>query len=154
MKIADFLEEKAVTAELKSTDKDSILKELVGLLADAGVIKDNEEMVKILLEREALGSTGIGNGIAIPHGKSEKIKKLTAALGICRGGMDFNSLDGEPVYIFFLLIAPEEAPGPHLKALARISRLLRDKFFRERLKTASDVKTILEIITEEDQKKN
>ncbi|MCK4423682.1 MAG: PTS sugar transporter subunit IIA, partial [Candidatus Omnitrophica bacterium] len=95
MKIADFLEEKAVTAELKSMDKDGVLKELTGLLADAGVIKDQEGMVKILLEREALGSTGIGNGIAIPHGKSEKIKKLTAALGICREGMDFNSLDGE-----------------------------------------------------------
>lgn len=154
MKIADFLEEKAVTAELKSMDKDGVLKELTGLLADAGVIKDQEGMVKILLEREALGSTGIGNGIAIPHGKSEKIKKLTAALGICREGMDFNSLDGELVYIFFLLIAPEQAPGPHLKALARISRLLRDKFFRERLKTAPDVKTILNIINEEDQKKN
>lgn len=154
MKISDFLEEKAVTADLKATDKEGVLRELVGLLAKAGVIKDEEEIVQILLEREALGSTGIGNGIAIPHGKSDSVKQLTAAFGVSRTGVDFDSLDGEPVYLFFLLVAPEEAPGPHLKALARISRLLRDKFFRDRLKAAPDKKTILKIIKEEDQKRD
>ncbi|NQS89303.1 PTS sugar transporter subunit IIA, partial [Patescibacteria group bacterium] len=113
--------------------------------------KDN--IVKILLQREALGSTGIGNGIAIPHGKSDKVKKLVAAFGISKQGVDFESLDGEPVYIFFLLVAPIDSAGPHLKALARISRLLKDKSFRNTLKAAKTKEELVEIITKEDQRR-
>ncbi len=152
MNISDFLCAKAITAELKSTTKQEVIDEMVGLLVNAGAIekKHKPKLVEILMAREALGSTAIGQGIAIPHGKSENVTKLTAALGISKKGIDFDSLDGEPAYIFFLLIAPIDSAGPHLKALARISRLLKDKYFRENLKTSKDDKTILKLVSQED----
>ena len=153
MKIVDFLNGKAITANIKATNKEGIIRELVDLLAKAEGIRNKEELVKILLNRETLGSTGIGQGIGIPHGKTNAVKKLVAAFGICHQGVNFDALDGEPVYIFFLLVAPEDSAGPHLKALARISRLLKDKFFRESLKSLSDDKAILKLICEEDAKK-
>ncbi|MFA4981005.1 MAG: PTS sugar transporter subunit IIA [Candidatus Omnitrophota bacterium] len=149
----DFLNKKAVAGSLKSTDKEGVIRELVDLLAKADEIKNKEELVKALMMRESLGSTGIGQGIGIPHAKSQNVKNLVAAFGLSQKGVNFDSLDGEPVYIFFLLIAPEESAGPHLKALARISRMLKDKFFREMLKKAKDEKEILHIIQEEDSKK-
>jgi PTS system nitrogen regulatory IIA component len=153
MKILDFLNEKAVSANLKAANKEGVIRELVDLLARAEGIKNKEELVKVLLGRETLGSTGIGQGVGIPHGKTNAVKKLVAAFGICHHGVNFEALDGEPVYIFFLLVAPEESAGPHLKGLARISRLLKDKFFRETLKSLTDEKTILKILQEEDAKK-
>jgi PTS system nitrogen regulatory IIA component len=153
MKIMDFLNEKAVTANLKAQDKEGVIRELVELLYKAGAIKDKEELVSALLAREALGSTGIGQGIGIPHGKSDKVKELVAAFGLSRKGVKFDSLDGEPVQIFFLLVAPEESAGPHLKALARISRFLKDKYFRDLLKAAKDEKEIIKVIQDEDEKR-
>ena len=153
MKIVDFLNEKAVTANIKANSKEGVIRELVDLLAKAEGIKNKEELVKTLLNREALGSTGIGQGVGIPHGKTNAVKKLVAAFGICHPGVNFDALDGESVYIFFLLIAPEDSAGPHLKALARISRLLKDKFFRESLIALTDEKAILKLIREEDAKK-
>jgi len=153
MKIVEFLNEKAVTANIKATDKEGIIRELVDLLAKAEGIRNKEELVKVLLGREALGSTGIGQGVGIPHGKSNSVKRLVAAFGICHPGVNFDALDGEPVYLFFLLVAPEDSAGPHLKGLARISRLLKDKFFRESLKALTDEKSILKLIREEDAKK-
>ncbi|MBU1043669.1 MAG: PTS sugar transporter subunit IIA [Candidatus Omnitrophica bacterium] len=153
MKIMDFLKENAISADLKSTDKEGIIREMIGLLSDAQAIKDKDKIVKILLEREALGSTGIGQGVAIPHGKSAGIKDLVAAFGISRSGVNYDSLDGEPVYIFFLLVAPEDSAGPHLKALARISRLLKDKYFRDTLRGAPDAKSLIKTIRAEDGKK-
>lgn len=153
MKIMDFLNKKAVTANLKSTDKEDTIRELVDLLAKAEDIKNKEELVRALLTRESLGSTGIGQGIGIPHAKTANVKDLVAAFGVSQKGVNFDSLDGEPVYIFFLLIAPEESAGPHLKALARISRMLKDKYFRELLKKSKDEKEILRIIQDEDAKK-
>lgn len=153
MKIMDFLNEKATSAGLKAQNKQGVIRELVDLLFKAGAIKDKEELNNTLLSREALGSTGIGQGIGIPHGKSDKVKDLVAAFGLSRKGVNFDSLDGEPVYIFFLLVAPEESAGPHLKALARISRLLKDKHFRDLLKEAKDEKAIIKIIKDEDDKK-
>lgn len=153
MKIMDFLSKKAITANLKSSDKEGVIRELVDLLAAAEDIKNKEDLIKALLTRESLGSTGIGQGIGIPHAKSVNAKGLVAAFGLSQKGVNFDSLDGDPVYIFFLLIAPEESAGPHLKALARISRMLKDKFFREMLKKAGDEKEILRIIQEEDSKK-
>ena len=153
MKIVEFLNEKAVTANIKATTKEGVIRELVDLLAKAEGIKNKEDLVKTLLNREALGSTGIGQGVGIPHGKTNAVKKLVAAFGICHEGVNFDALDGEPVYIFFLLIAPEDSAGPHLKALARISRLLKDKFFRESLKSLTDEKAILRLLREEDAKK-
>ena len=153
MKIMDFLNKKAVTVNLRSVDKESVIRELVDLLSKADEIKNKEELVRALLTRESLGSTGIGQGIGIPHAKSENVNNLVAAFGLSQKGVNFDSLDGEPAYIFFLLIAPEESAGPHLKALARISRMLKDKYFREMLKKAKDEKEILRIIQEEDSKK-
>jgi len=153
MKIMDFLSRKAITADIKASDKEGVIREMVDLLAKADEIKGKEDLVNALLVRESLGSTGIGQGIGIPHAKSANAKNLVAAFGLSQKGVNFDSLDGEPVHIFFLLIAPEESAGPHLKALARISRMLKDKYFREMLKKAKDEKEILRIIQEEDSKK-
>ena len=154
MKISEFLCPKAVTADLKGTNKKEIIEELVDLLLSAGAIekKSKAKLIETLMAREALGSTAIGQGIAIPHAKSESVAKLTASLGVSKKGIDFDSLDGEPAYIFFLLVAPVESAGPHLKALARISRLLKDKYFRESLKSAKDEKIILKSILQEDSR--
>ena len=153
MKIMDFLNERAVSANITSTDKKGVISELVDLLLKAGVIKDKETVVKVLMERESLGSTGIGQGIGIPHGKCDCVKELVAAFWISQKGINFDALDGEPVYIFFLLLAPTESAGPHLKALARISRLLKDRYFRDMLKNAKDEKAIVRTIRQEDEKK-
>ena len=152
MKIAEFLCKDAVTNVLNAATKAEVISELVGLLVEAGSVekKSKNKVIDILMAREALGSTAIGQGIAIPHGKSEATEKLIAALGISKKGINFDSLDGEPAYIFFLLIAPADSAGPHLKALARVSRLLKDKFFRESLKNTKSRKDILDLVAQED----
>jgi PTS system nitrogen regulatory IIA component len=155
MKIMDFLNPKAISTDLQATDKNGIIRELIGLLVKAGEVKEEnqEELVKVLIERESLGSTGIGQGIGIPHGKSSVAKRLIGAFGLSKKGVDFNALDGELVYIFLLLLSPENTAGPHLKALARVSRLFRDRYFRDSLRKAPDEKAVLKIIKQEDQKK-
>lgn len=154
MKITDFLREKAISVNLDAKDKQGVIRELVQLLVKSGEIKpaDEEKIVPVLLARESLGSTGIGQGVGIPHGKSNVVRQLVGAFGVSRRGVDFDSLDGETAHIFFLLLAPEDSAGPHLKALARISRLLKDRYFRESLKEAKDEKQILRVIQQEDQK--
>ena len=156
MKIMDFLSDDAITVDLKSINKTDAIKELVDLLINAGELdkKDKTKVVELLIAREALGSTAIGHNVGIPHAKTDCIKDLVGAFGLSKKGVDFDSLDGEPVYIFFLLIAPEESAGPHLKALARISRMLKDKYFRELLKKSRDDKEVIKIIGEEDSKKD
>ncbi|MCA9399452.1 MAG: PTS sugar transporter subunit IIA [Candidatus Omnitrophica bacterium] len=152
MKITDFLTVKAVSADLKSDAKENVISELVDLLIDAGSVekKHKAKIVEVLMAREALGSTAIGQGIAIPHGKSDCVKKIVGCLGVSKSGINFDSLDGEPSYIFFLLVAPVDSAGPHLKALARISRLLKDKYIRESLKSVSDEKAMIKIVQQED----
>lgn len=156
MNIMEFLHPQAVTCEVKSQTKPEVIRELVSLLVKAGTIKDKDaaRLVQILLEREALGSTGIGQGVAIPHGKTNLVKSLVSAFGVARGGVGFDSLDAEPVKLFFLLVAPEDSAGPHLKALARISRLLKDRHFRDSLINAKDEKTLVKIIREEDERRH
>ena len=155
MRIMDFLNKNAVIVDLESKDKEGIIKEMVASLVSSKAISPSQEdnAVKVLLEREELGSTGIGQGIGIPHGKSSEIKELVAAFALAKEGVNFESLDGEPVHIFFLLLAPEESAGPHLKALARISRLLKDKFFRDMLRNAKNSKELVKIISDEDQRR-
>lgn len=155
MKIEEFLSRKAIGADIKAVKKEDILRDLVDLLIAAGDIdkKYRAKLVEQLMAREALGSTAIGQGVGIPHTKSECVNKLVASFGISQKGVDFDSLDGEKVYIFFLLIAPTDSSGPHLKALARISRLLKDKYFRDSLKECKDEQSILNIILQEDEKK-
>lgn len=152
MKTSDFLCTKAISADLKSSSKPDVIAELVDLLINAGSLdkKNRKKVLEVLMAREALGSTAIGQGIAIPHGKSDSVKKLVGCLGVSKQGIQFDSLDGEPAYIFFLLIAPVNSAGPHLKALARISRLLKDKYIRENLKNAKDDKSIVAIVQQED----
>lgn len=155
MKIMDFLSKKAILIDIKAAKKEEVLKELVDLLINAGEIEKRcrNKLIDALMAREALGSTAIGQGIAIPHAKTDCINKLVAAFGISKKGVDFDSLDGEAAYIFFLLIAPQDSAGPHLKALARISRLLKDKYFRDSLKNCTDDKSVIKIIGQEDEKK-
>jgi fructose-specific phosphotransferase system IIA component len=154
MKIMDFLSKKAITAELKSSKKDDVIKELVDLLIAAGDIDkgSRSKVIDSLMERESLGSTAIGQGIAIPHAKSDSVSKLVGAFALSKKGVDFDSLDGEPVYIFFLLVAAQDSAGPHLKALARISRIFKEKYFRDNLRSCSDEKDIIRVITQEDDK--
>ncbi len=156
MNITTLLDKSAVSVGLKARGKDEVLSELVDLIVESGCIKKSEkaDIFKKLKEREALGSTGIGKGIAIPHAKCPKIKKMVAAFGVSKEGIDFKSLDGESSHIFFLLIVPGETPGAHLKALAKISRLLDDKFIRDRVKAAKSSRELLGIIKEEEQKKD
>jgi len=154
MKIVDLIDKKTINVDLKAVSKDEVLLEMVEMLILSGKIKkqDKNEIFNKLREREELGSTGIGKGVAIPHAKSSNLKNMIAAFGISKKGVDFKSLDGAPSYIFFLLIAPSNLTGPHLKALAKISRLLDDKFIRDRLLLAKNGETVQNIIKEESEK--
>ncbi len=155
MQIMEFLSKKAILADIQSSKKEDVIKELVDALVSAGDIEKRcrAKLVDSLMAREALGSTAIGQGIAIPHAKSDCVEKLVAAFGLSKKGVDFDSLDGELAYIFFLLVAPQDSAGPHLKALARISRLLKDKYFRDTLRACEDEKAVIKIIAQEDEKK-
>jgi fructose-specific phosphotransferase system IIA component len=151
----DFLSKKAILTDIKSTSKEDVIKEMVDFLIEAGDVekRNRNKLIDALMSREALGSTAIGQGIAIPHAKCDCVDKLVAAFGLSKKGVDFDSLDGELAYIFFLLVAPQDSAGPHLKALARISRLLKDKSFRDTLRTCMDEKSVIKVIAQEDEKK-
>ena len=150
MKILDTLKKEAIIAELNATDKKGVLEELTAHLAQAPGVK-HEEMLRVLLERERLGSTGLGGGIAIPHGKLKFLQSLLMAFGRSRKGVDFEAMDGKPTHLFFLLLAPEDSTGAHLKMLARISRLLNNSGFKERLMNAADRQELYMVIEKEDQ---
>jgi PTS system nitrogen regulatory IIA component len=150
MKILEVMQKEAILADLKGTDKKSVLEELVEPVARISGISENQ-LVKVLMERERLGSTGIGGGVGIPHGKLKALETLVLGFGLSRSGVDFESMDGKPTYIFFLLLTPENSTGLHLKLLARISRLLKNETFKEKLMTASDPEEIFRIIDEEDE---
>ena len=151
MKIAELLNPNAIAGELKATGKEEALDELTDVLVKAFGNLDPEEVLRVLHEREALGSTGIGEGVAIPHGKLARLDRLLLAFGRSRGGVDFDSMDGRQAHLFFLLVAPEESVGVHLKTLARISKLLKNPAVRRRLidAPAEDLYTI--IAEEEDR---
>ncbi len=150
MKIEDILSESLIVPTLATATKHEVLDELAGAVADRHAEVGRKSLVQALEEREKLNSTALGDGVAIPHGKLPGIKRVFAAFGRSPGGVDFESLDGKPTHLFFLLVAPEESAGAHLKALARISRLLKDASFRERLLATDDAATLYEIIREED----
>ena len=152
MKILDILDKRMIISRLSSSDKAGVLRELVRVLAQVEKEVDEDRMVEILLERESLGSTGIGEGVAIPHGKSKDVKRLLASFGRSLPGIDFQSLDGKPAHLFFLLVAPENSAGIHLKALARISRLMKDQAFRKRLMEANSSEEIYSLFSEGDEK--
>ena len=152
MKITDILAPEMVLPDLKGATKEQVLKELAnGFVARFPETK-LEELTAVLSERERLGSTAIGDGIAIPHGKLRGVTKIAGAFARHPEGVDFESLDGNPTHIFFVLIAPEDSASLHLKALARVSRLLKDESFRTRLLNAADSAEIYRLIKEEDSK--
>jgi PTS system nitrogen regulatory IIA component len=150
MKITEMLKKEHVLEELKAGSKREALAELAGVLAEGGLQVDAEAMLHVLLERERLGSTGIGDGIAIPHGKLAGLEEMAVAFGRSRTGIDFEAMDGKPVHLFFLLLAPENSAGQHLKALAKISRMLRDADFRKTLIDAKSHEALVRIIAEKD----
>jgi PTS system nitrogen regulatory IIA component len=150
IKIIGFLEPEDIIPELTSMSKDDVLAELAAKVVVRHPAINREELLKILLERERLGSTGIGDGVAIPHGKVMNAGELVLAFGRSLTGVNFNSLDGRPAQLFFLLVAPDEAVGLHLKMLARISRLLKDHVTRKKLLDAPDAAAIYTIFREQD----
>lgn len=152
MRIEDILKESCVISNIKSKTKKEALFELVSTLKKVNLIEDVEKVVNIILERERLGSTGIGDGVAIPHGKMRGINNILCAFGKSKDGVDFDSVDRKPVHIFFLLLAPEDLASLHLKTLSRISKLLRDPSFRKRLMELTDSRDIYSTIIEEDGK--
>jgi len=145
-KLSHLLKEKYITLALKEKTKNKVIVELVDLISQSGKVKDRKAFANAILKRERLGSTGIGNGVAIPHAKSAKVESFIIAFGRHPAGIDFGALDGEKTYLFFILASPESDVGAHLKILADISRLVKDKFIVDRLKGAKDKKEILKII--------
>jgi PTS system nitrogen regulatory IIA component len=152
MKITDILSPDLVIPELKGNTKPEILNELAQALASKYKEISLNELNATLAERERLGSTAIGDGIAIPHGKLRGVKKIIGAFGRHRVGVDFDSLDGGMTHLFFVLVAPEDSASLHLKALAHVSRLLKDGSFRDRLIAAGDDGEIFQLIKDEDSK--
>ena len=151
MTLLDILSADSTLVDLKGETKEDIIAELVDTLAVGDAISDRDKVLQAVLEREKIMSTGIGDGIAIPHGKSDAVEKLVAALGTQRRGVDFEALDGEPAYVFFLLVSPANVSGPHIKALARISRLLKNDDFKKKLIAAEAAVEIIEIIETEER---
>lgn len=149
MKIADGLKKEAIQIDLKATDKRGVIEELVGPISRITGLKQ-KEIVRVLMDREELGSTGIGDGIGIPHGKLKGLTSLIIGCGISRKGVDFESIDNRPTHIFFLLITPENSTGLHLKLLARISRILKSESFKEQLLRAANAEDIFSIISAAD----
>jgi mannitol/fructose-specific phosphotransferase system IIA component (Ntr-type) len=149
MKFSDFIDITSIRADLSSEDKPAVIQELVEALAQSGAIpgSDAAGIVAAILKREELGSTGIGRGVAVPHTKHPSVARLVGTVGISVEGVDFNSLDGDKVHLFFLLVSPPDRPGDHLRALENISRQLRDDAFCRFLKQArsgTDVRLLLE----------
>ena len=152
MKITDILQESSVVGALLGRSKGDVIEELAGVLArDHGEI-DRQRLIQALEDRERLNSTALGDGVAIPQGKLPGLKRVLAAFGRSLAGVDFQSLDGKPTHLFFLLVAPEDSAGAHLKALARISRLLKDETFRRRLMEAATGHDLFETIRTEDDR--
>lgn len=152
MRIVDLITRDSIVPALASTSKAGIIKELAGQLADRHPELDRDELTRVLVEREGLASTAIGEGVAIPHGKLPNVGGIVACLGRAREGVNFESMDGQPTYLFVVMVAPESSTGAHLKALARISRVFKDAGFRQKLLEASDADAMYEILTREDAK--
>ena len=151
MKIAEFLREDLILPELQATDKAGVLRELCAPIARAHGL-DAGKLTEVLLEREKLGSTGVGEGVAIPHGKLPGLPGLLAAFGRSKKGVDFAAIDGKPTYLFFVLFAPENSAGIHLKALARISRLFKSPPFRQAILSSLNATEIYQLVSGEDSK--
>jgi PTS system fructose-specific IIA component/PTS system nitrogen regulatory IIA component len=152
MKFSDFINVESIRAQLNASDKESVIREMVGALAEAGQVQssDHEGIIKAIMKREELGSTGIGRGVAVPHTKHPSVDHLVGTVAVSPAGVDFNSLDGEKVQLFFLLVSPPDRPGDHLRALENISRQLRDGMFCKFLKQSKSAEEIRQLLDEAD----
>jgi nitrogen PTS system EIIA component len=151
VKITDFLSRETIVPALASRDKNAALDEMAGYLGSTHRL-DKDKVLKVLLERERISTTAIGEGVAIPHGKLNGVERVVGVFARSPEGIDFASLDGAPTHLFFVLVAPENAAADHLKALARISRLLKDEAFRRRLMAGQSSQELYTTILEEDEK--
>ena len=152
MKFSDFVATDAIRSHVDADTKEGVIREMARALVDAGKIAagDEESIIKAILKREDLGSTGIGRGVAVPHTKHPSVSRLVGTVAVSRDGIDFQSLDGEPVQLFFLLVSPPDRPGDHLRALENISRQLRDDSFCRLLKEAKEPVDIQHLLEEAD----
>jgi PTS system nitrogen regulatory IIA component len=152
MKIVDLIRREMIVPALHATDKRGILEELARQISERVPKIDRGTLAKVLIDRESLASTAIGEGVAIPHGKLGAVSEIVATLGRAPTGVDFDSMDGQPTFLFFVLVAPETSTGAHLKALARISRVFKDPEFRRRMLVAADAAAMYQVVAEEDAK--
>jgi PTS system nitrogen regulatory IIA component len=152
VKILDFLKEGEVTADLQGTDKLAVLRELSHKLVEPCQVASEEEILQVLLDREKLESTGIGEGFAVPHGRLRKLKHFILSFGRSIPGVDFDAIDHKPSHLFFVVMAPEHSAANNLKLLSRIVTLLKDTSFRKRLLEARSQQELFQIISEEDEK--
>lgn len=152
MKFSDFVSRESIRADLAADDKESVIREMVQALLTASKVSadEAESIVKAILKREELGSTGIGRGVAVPHTKHPSVERLIGTVAVSAEGVDFSSLDGEKVHLFFLLISPPDRPGDHLRALENVSRQLRDDTFCKFLKQAKSATDIVILLDEAD----
>jgi PTS system nitrogen regulatory IIA component len=150
MKIIELLDPKCILPDLQATNKRGVLEELAAALVNGHTEVNLQAVVEVLLERERLGSTGIGDNIAIPHGKLPQLSQMLLGFGRSLKGVDFDSMDGKPSHLFFLLLAPANSAGLHLKALAKISRMLMSQTFRDSLMASGGPEDILRLIEEKD----
>lgn len=150
MKILDYMTRDTILPHLRSTDKKGVIDELAEPVAKRTEL-DHREIVRVLIERERLGSTGIGGGIAIPHGKIDGLQSLVLGFGLSRKGVNFDALDGKPTHIFFLLLSSVDSTGLHLRVLARISKLLKEETFRQKLLRAQTADDVIRVIKEVDE---
>jgi nitrogen PTS system EIIA component len=152
MKIDEILKKESVIADLVGKNKLEVIEEMTACLKQNNIIKDDQALFATLMEREKLGSTGIGENVAIPHGKSDELTQIITVFARSLGGVDFESLDQKPVHFVCMVIAPAHSTGQHLKALARISRLFKNQTLREGILKAEDSNAIYSILLEEDSK--
>lgn len=153
MRISDFVVREAICPDLRAGTKEAVIREMVENLRAAGYFKtgEPEDIVKAILKRELLGSTGIGRGVAIPHTKHMSVDRLIGTVAVSRSGVPFESLDGEPVHVFVMLVSPQDRPGDHLRALENVSRSLRDDSFVRSLRQASTREAIWGLLDDQDQ---
>jgi PTS system nitrogen regulatory IIA component len=151
MKLPEILVEQNIIPELKARDKRGVLEELAEVISSHEPSIDKGALVRVLVERERLGSTGIGDGVAIPHGKLNGLKHPIVSFGRSRQGLDFDSMDGQPVHLFFLLVAPEDSSGIHLQVLARIAKILKNRAFRQKLMEPATREELYQAIIQSDE---
>jgi PTS system nitrogen regulatory IIA component len=151
MRLVEILEEDNIIPELKASDKKGVLEELTESISSHEPSVDKAALVKVLVERERLGSTGIGDGVAIPHGKLSSVRHPIISFGRSKQGLDFDSMDGQPAYLFFLIVAPENSSGFHLQVLARIAKILKNSAFRKKLLEAANRVELYQAIIQTDE---